>query len=79
MHEAKGCTIFATDVVNGATDVAQNVYRETIRVYEKGVSHGNTNKSRYPRREVDVPVPKFVAAICTKNAVITNPAFGKVC
>ena len=79
MHEAKGCTIFATDVVNGATDVAQNVYRETIRVYEKGVSHGNTNKSRYPRREVDVPVPKFVAAICTKNAFITNPAFGKVC
>ena len=79
MHEAKGCTIFATDVVNGATDVAQNVYRETIRVYEKGVSHRNTNKSRYPRREVDVPVPKFVAAICTKNAFITNPAFGKVC
>ena len=79
MHEAKGCTIFATDVLNGATDVAQNVYKETIRVYEKGVSHRNTNKSRYPRREVDVPVPKFVAAICTKNAFITNPAFGKVC
>ena len=66
MHEAKGCTIFATDVVNGATDVAQNVYRETIRVYEKGVSHRNTNKSPYPRREVDVPVPKLVVAICKK-------------
>lgn len=78
MHGAEGCTKFATDVVNVATDVAQNVYKETIRVYEKGVSHRNTNKSRYPRREVDVPVPKFVVAICTKNAFITNPAFGNV-
>ena len=48
------------------TDVAKNVRKETIRVYEEGVSHRNTNKSLYPRREVDVPVPKLVVAICKK-------------
>lgn len=71
MHGAEGCTKFATDVVNVATDVAQNVYKETIRVYEKGVSHRNTNINPYPRWVVDVPAPEVVVAICKKKALIT--------